>query len=338
MKRMVVELDRLSERGLTEQIRAAFETGIRAGALPVGRRLPSTRRLGAELGLSRSTVTEAFDLLRADGLIEGVPGSDACVSRLARLDDDRGRRRAAPPAGGQAARAAIDAFSWGPGLDHFPFDDWQRIGAEAAARVRDVSREADPAGPPALLEEIARRLARRRGLLCDPDQIIVASGMTQGLDLVARTLLRAGDVAVMEDPAELRVRNTLLVAGARVSPVPVDAEGLEIDRAPRFALAHLSPVRQFPGGAVPNPAREARILNAAEASGGWIAEMDDTALLTPPRAPILAGAERGRGRVVHPATFSGRCSGPCASAAWAPRTPWSRAWSRPARRWISGPR
>ncbi|SFB43585.1 GntR family transcriptional regulator / MocR family aminotransferase [Rhizobium sp. NFR07] len=303
---MQFQLDRDASLPLAEQIARSIETRILSGAYKPGQRLPSTRQLSQELGVSRSTVSDAFDMLMAEGLIIGVTGSGTFVNSVRYLEQRRALPgRVTPIAELPAApRAVVNALAWGPTLDYFPFDVWQRIGTEQAARMRELMSEGDPAGFAPLREQIAAYLKRRRALVCHPDQIIVTSGMTQGLDLVARTLLRTGDVALMEDPAELRIRTTLTLAGANVVPLPVDGEGLRIDTAPeRFRLVHLSPVRQFPSGSMLSDARERDIQQRAEANDAYVVEMDNTALLPEPRPPIFAD-EASRDRTIYLSTWS----------------------------------
>jgi GntR family transcriptional regulator / MocR family aminotransferase len=303
---MQFQLDRDASLPLAEQIARSIETRILSGAYKPGQRLPSTRQLSQELGVSRSTVSDAFDMLMAEGLIIGVTGSGTFVNSVRYLEQRRSLPgRVTPMAELPAApRAVVNALAWGPTLDYFPFDVWQRIGTEQAARVRELMSEGDPAGFAPLREQIAAYLKRRRGLVCHPDQIIITSGMTQGLDLVARTLLRTGDVALMEDPAELRIRTTLTLAGAAVVPLPVDDEGLRIDMASeRFRLVHLSPVRQFPSGSMLSGAREHHIRQRAEANDAYVVEMDNTALLPEPRPPIFAD-EASRDRTIYLSTWS----------------------------------
>jgi GntR family transcriptional regulator/MocR family aminotransferase len=303
---MSFQVDRGTARPLAEQICRSIEARILNGSYGPGQRLPSTRQLAQELGVSRSTVSDAFDMLMAEGLIIGVTGSGTFVNSVRYLEQRRSLSKDATPIAElpAAARTVVNALSWGPTLDYFPFDVWQRIGTEQAARVRELLSEGDPSGFAPLRAQIAAYLKRRRGLVCDPDQIVITSGMTQGLDLVARTLLRSGDIALMEDPAEMRVRTTLMLAGANVLPLSVDDEGMRIDMAPeRFRLAHLSPVRQFPSGAMLSDDREAEIRQRVEVNGAHIVEMDNTALLPEPRPPIFAD-EASRDHTIYLSTWS----------------------------------
>lgn len=303
---MQFQLDRDGAQSLAEQICKSIEARILAGTYGPGERLPSTRQLAHEIGVSRSTVSEAFDMLMAEGLILGVTGSGTFVNSVRYLEQRRILPKNATPIAElpAAPRSVVNALSWGPTLDYFPFAVWQRIGTEQAARVRELMNEGDPAGFAPLRMQIAGYLKRRRGIVCHPDQIIVTSGMTQGLDLVARTLLRSGDIALMEDPAELRVRTTLTLAGARVQALPVDDEGLRIELAsPQFRLVHLSPVRQFPSGVILSDAREQAIRRHVETNGAHIVEMDNTALVPEPRAPIFAD-QSSRDRTIYLSTLS----------------------------------
>lgn len=302
-----IHLNRSSRLTLAEQIRKSIETRIMNGSYRSGQRLPSTRHLSEDLGVSRSTVSEAFDMLMADGLINGVTGSGTYVASIGfqNVRTSAGPTAQVRPAELPAAtHTVVNAFSWGPTLDYFPFDTWQQIGTEQAARVRELVHEADPAGYRPLRIQIARLLERDRGLMCDPDQIMITSGMTQGLDLAARTLLRPGDTALMEDPAEMRVRTTLTLAGANVVPVSVDKDGLDIRRAPRdFRLVHLSPIHQFPSGAILSAEREAMVRRAVSTQGAYILEMDNTFLVQAPRLPLMAGMS-GDASIIHLGTMS----------------------------------
>lgn len=303
---MQFQLDRDAILPLAEQISRSIETRILNGTYRPGQRLPSTRQLSQELGVSRSTVSDAFDMLMAEGLIIGVTGSGTFVNSIPYLERRRSLTGQVKPMAElpAATRTVVNALSWGPTLDYFPFDVWQRIGTHQAARVRELLSEGDPSGFAPLREQIAAYLKRRRGLTCHPDQIVITSGMTQGLDLVSRTLLRSGDVAIMEDPAEMRVRTTLTLAGATVIPLPVDDEGLRIEMAPeRFRLVHLSPVRQFPSGAMLSDVREEDIQRRVASNGAYLVEMDNTALLPEPRPPIFAD-EASRDHTIYLSTWS----------------------------------
>lgn len=285
-------LDRTSGTPLANQIATALETRILNGNLPNGHKLPSTRRLSETLGVARNTVTEAFDILTADGWIQAISGSGTFVTGAPTLSappqpDIPPRELPAPSCG------IINSFAWGPTLDYFPFDIWNDIGAGLGCHMREMTVEGDAQGYLPLREQICRHLNLRRHLDCRPDQVIVTSGMTQGLDLVTRSFLKAGRTALIEDPCELRVRTTMALSGAQVIGLPVDDEGIEIARAPeRFDMVHLSPVHQFPTGAVLSPEREARLRMECDRNDALIVEMDNTALIDPPRDPILRPQDR----------------------------------------------
>lgn len=167
---MQFQLDRDASLPLAEQIARSIETRILSGTYKPGQRLPSTRQLSQELGVSRSTVSDAFDMLMAEGLIIGVTGSGTFVNSVRYLEQRRSLPgRVAPMAELPAApRAVVNALAWGPTLDYFPFDVWQRIGTEQAARVRELMSEGDPAGFAPLREQIAAYLKRRRGSFATP--------------------------------------------------------------------------------------------------------------------------------------------------------------------------
>jgi GntR family transcriptional regulator/MocR family aminotransferase len=166
-----------------------------------------------------------------------------------------------------------------PALDAFPWTVWLRLlGRAARAQAREDRAYGHPGGLPALREAIAAYLARSRGLRCAPDDVIVTSGFQQSLDVIVRMLVDPGDRAVIEDPVYERVRETLLGAGAAIVPVPVDADGLRVDRLPRDGdppkLLYTTPSHQYPTGAILSLQRRLDLLAWAEASSTVIVEDD----------------------------------------------------------------
>lgn len=302
-----IAIDRQSSHPLAEQIYRQIRSRIVAGAIAVGTRLPSTRRLGALLGVSRTTVADAFELLLADGLIQGHIGSGTYVaptgmsSQLPQARPNATQRDAAA-----ASTQVSQAFAWPPTLDYFPFDTWQSIAMGLGSRVRELSEEGEMAGYLPLREQIADYSRRWRGIDCDAGQVIITAGMTQGLDLVARTLIRQGDVALVEDPAEQRVTTTLTLAGARLKRLAVDGEGVDLSAAADqpFRLAHIGAVRQFPTGVALSAERERQLRRMAAAHNAYLVEMENTFLVQAPRQPLMASAEADQSRNIYLATFS----------------------------------
>lgn len=305
---MAIALDRTSGLPIAQQIYRSISSKIVAGVLSAGSRLPSTRSLSLSLGVSRTTVADAFDLLHSDGYIEGHTGSGTYVSNAA------GRQHEARPRP-HADAASLDpindasvsrAFESGLTLDYFPFDVWEGIAASQLSRIKEFSREGDPAGYEPLRQLLADLSWQRRGIRCSPSQIIITSGMTQGLDLVARTLLHSGDVALVENPCEQRVSSTLTLAGAHLLPVAVDGQGMAVEDVgdTPFRLAHLSAVRQYPTGAVLSAARESLLREKADRHGAYLIEMENTFLVPSPRRPMLASPDADHSRSIYLATFS----------------------------------
>lgn len=254
---LLLSLDRAASQSLRDQLYAGLRAAILDGRAPGGSRLPATRTLAKELGVSRLTVEDAYARLIAEGYVAGRQGSGTYVAahvtpdpkhrfgRDVRSTSGAGTRDhdATRPWSTWARRAAAVAAPIPPGpavpydfrqgmpaLDAFPVANWNQIRArEARAVTVDRYHYGPSAGDPWLQDALSRYLTRARGLRCEPDQIVVTSGTQQGLDLLVRLWIEPGDVVAMEEPGYPAARRILAAAGTTILPVPVDSNGLIID-------------------------------------------------------------------------------------------------------------
>ncbi len=306
--------------------RAAIYLRIRGaildGNLAPGARLPSTRTLAAELGLSRTTAEEAFDQLVAEGFLVRRVGDGTYVSSAvpARPAPPRGpapgvalSQRGARVAGlsthVDVARAR--AFRGGqPDALAFPLRTWRRlISQRLGRRGARLLEYGDAQGYRPLREAIAAHVATARGVRCTAEQVIVLSSSQQALDLSARLLLDPGDPVWLEDPGYPGALGALRSAGATVVPVPVDEAGLDVRAgraaAPRARLAVVTPSHQYPHGVVLSRERRLSLLDRAAAAGAVVLEDDYDSEFRYAARPIAAiqGLDRA-GRVIYVGTFS----------------------------------
>ncbi len=290
---------------LFRQLYRALRAGIVDGVVPPGTRLPATRALATELGLSRTTVLLAYEQLAAEGYLDGRHGSGSFVQAVAApagasrapatltpaepstprlspfgtfLTDGRSRPIFSSYVSGRP-RLPYDFRYGAPSLHDFPVQIWQRCLGRRARRASAAYYDyGHPQGSAALRAALAGYLLRGRGVRCAPEQILIVSGSQQGLDLAARLLLAPADTAVVEDPGYEGARRALLAAGARLVLVPTDADGLDVDALARDArrarLAHVTPSHQYPlGGVMPYPRRVALLAWAAR-TGAYVLEDD----------------------------------------------------------------
>ena len=325
-----IAVSRSATKPLYRQICDGYREAIVERRLRGGQRLPSTRALARELGISRIPVLIAFDQLLAEGYLESRVGSGTFVSRT--LPDDARplerppgrplaqRTRAHPVSRRSAAllRKAPDPWLGGfgafrmsePALDHFPFPIWSRL---VARHSRGVERRAlnygSPLGDLGLRQALAAYLSTARGVRCDAERIMVVSGSQQALEIAARVLLDPGQRVWVEEPGYGGARDALVLAGARLVPVPVDREGLDVSagiRVCRRARAALvTPSHQYPLGFTMSAARRLQLLDWAQTTGSWIIEDDYDSEYRYASQPITAlqGLDRD-GRVVYIGTFS----------------------------------
>lgn len=329
----------LDGRGsLAQQIYHAMRQAILTGQLAPGSRLPATRALAGELGVSRNTVLGAYHQLLAEGYTGGQPGSGTYVATalpdtaLAPSDGYRqvvqSRERSVPHlsaygsrvaqhspwqvpgTSGQAPRLRYD-FRYGlPDVASFPHEIWRRL---LARRARAASVQAlhygAAEGYEPLRHAIAGYLREARAVVCTPEQIVVVNGSQQALDLTARVLLDVGDRVLIEDPQYQGARQVFLAAGAQLSTVPVDAEGM---RTPDLAealsgtrLAYVTPSHQFPTGAIMSLVRRLALLQWAETADAYVLEDDYDSEFRYEGRPVEAvhGLDRS-GRVIYVGTFS----------------------------------
>ncbi|HEU0115691.1 MAG TPA: PLP-dependent aminotransferase family protein [Thermomicrobiales bacterium] len=327
-ERPPIELDPHLPEPLYRQLYGRLRGAILAGRLPRGARLPSTRALAGELGISRTTAALAYEQLQMEGYLESRIGSGTVVSRhlpatprvvqTAAAGDSPSARLAArvsplrtiPNLSGVEGRAG-GAFRAGePALDLFPFGLWAQLIARRARRsLAQTSYYQEPAGYAPLRTAIAAHIAVSRGVRCAPEQIILTAGAQGALDLAGRALLDPGEAAWIEDPGYFGARGALVSAGARLVPVPVDEHGLDVAdgrrRAPDARLAFCSPSHQYPTGTTMNLGRRLALLDWAEQAGAWILEDDYDSEFRFGGRPLeaLQGLDR-TGRVLYVGTFS----------------------------------
>jgi GntR family transcriptional regulator / MocR family aminotransferase len=322
-----LEIDRGGAEALHRQIYFAIRQAILSGALRPGARLPATRAVARDLGVSRNTVMAAFEQLHAEGYVDGRVGAGSFVSHhLPEVLGARGGprpaaggvpRRPGPSARGaelialRSGRSRAQPFSPGvPELEQFPFDDWARLLARRWRRPRRAFLVGgEPAGYRPLCQAIADYLASARAVSCSPEQVIVVSGTQQALDLAARVLINPGDAVWIEEPGYPPTRAVLVAAGARPVPVPVDDEGLSVvegrAREPSARLISVSPSHQFPLGVTMSLKRRLELLEWARAVDGFVLEDDYDSEYRYAGRPLAAlqGLDRD-GRVIYVGTMS----------------------------------
>ncbi|HYB24964.1 MAG TPA: PLP-dependent aminotransferase family protein [Solirubrobacteraceae bacterium] len=254
---------------------------VRDGTLPAGSRLPSSRSLAADLEVSRRLVVDAYAQLLAEGYLVSRRGGGTYVAASAAQGDG-------VPASAPAHALAFDFFPGAPDLASFPRALWARV-------LRDVLRSApasafgypDGRGARELREQLAAYLRRVRGVVADPDAIVVCAGATQGLALLGRALARRGvDAIAVEDPGLPPHRGVLAYAGLEVRGVAVDAQGLDVDALDAPAVV-VTPAHHCPTGVALAPERRGALIRWARA-GGLVIEDDYDAEFRYDRAPLGA--------------------------------------------------
>lgn len=329
---LLPELNPKASSPLHRQLFETLRAAILDGRLGAGARLPSTRDLARELGVSRNTVMNAYDQLVAEGFLDGRTGAGTFVSetmpgeliraRARRLPESRlgenpelSRRGSllagAPIRDAGPAGPAIRPFRSGvPALDAFPTETWARLaGRSWRSAPAGHLGYGHAAGHPELRRQIAAYLRLSRGVRCTEEQVIVVSGSQQAFDLTARLLLDPGDVVWMEDPGYAGVRGALLGAGIRIAPVPVDAEGLDVAAgvriAPEARLVSVTPSHQYPMGVTMSLSRRLALLEWASQAGAWILEDDyDAEFRYSGRALEALQGLDDEGLVIYAGTFS----------------------------------
>jgi GntR family transcriptional regulator / MocR family aminotransferase len=313
--------------GAGRRIYHLLRAQIADGTLPSGTSAPSTRALAAELGVSRTTVTAAYEQLAAEGFLvtstgrvaqiasplaaPAVPGTDSGRhAKSAPILSEFGHRLAGigMPALPHAEAVRFDFLYGAVASRDFPTLAWRRAYQAELLRQQHSLYYAAPEGDASLRHALQGYLRRARGLACEADQIVVVHGSQQAIDLCARLLLDAGDAFVFEDPGYLIARRCFEATGAKCLAIPVDADGLDTASLPEdehARLAYVTPSHQFPVGGVLPIGRRLELLQWAKRHGAWIIEDDYDGEFRYGQRPIDAlQSIDADGRVIYIGTFS----------------------------------
>ena len=276
-----------------DQLVSHFRDAIRRGLAPMGTRLPSSRQLAIDLGVSRQTVVAAYERLALEELVETRRGDGTYIAiEIGPIHLARSNPTLAPSRLSARAQRMLDLpitphlrdkrglLSPGvPALEEFPWAQWRKAGEPMAGRARsDRLDRVDPLGSILLRKAIAEYLAFSRGVLCEPEQVVVTAGSHSAIDLLCRVIFDAGDDVWIEDPGYVAGRGTLIANGANVHPVPVDQSGLRVSDglslSPSARAAFITPSHQFPLGVEMSQARRLQLLKWADDQRSWIVEND----------------------------------------------------------------
>jgi GntR family transcriptional regulator/MocR family aminotransferase len=324
-----IKLDKSAGKGVGVQLYMALRDIILSGGMRAGERLPATRILARELGVSRTTVIDAVERLVVEGMLISQVGSGTFVS-----DALEAQRPASAPANipqkghkprlsytithatasyarrtwlPHEARAFVTAL---PALDAFPMAQWARLSARHLRGARGaVMGYGEPKGLKALRRAIATHLSALKGIRCHEEQIFITCGAQHGFALIGRLLLNPGDRVWMENPGASGARNAFLAEGAELVPVDIDEEGLVVSdglrKSPHFRLAFVTPTHQQPLGHVMSLARRFELLRAVEEAQGLVIEDDYDGEFHFDNAPQPAlYSTDTAGRVLYVGTFS----------------------------------
>lgn len=283
---LLIQLDRDGGGPLGAQLEQGLREAIRSGRLSPGERLPSSRKLAGELGVSRGLVQECYAQLLAEGFLLARGGSGTHVAPGPGLSTVP----TSPPPAVREARPAIDFRPGWPDVSSFPRKDWLWALREAARSAPDDAfGYGDPRGIAELRHVIAAYLRRVRGAVADPELVVICAGFAQGFNLVLRALADQGvGTIAFEDPGHADDRETAELWGLNAISVPVDEHGLDADALSgsdaRGVL--LTPAHQSPSGVVLAPRRRQAIAAWADDADATVIEDDYDSEFRYDREPV----------------------------------------------------
>ncbi len=310
-----LELD--GAEGRRAAIVASLQRAIRDGRLPPGARLPSSRALATDLGVARGTVADAYDQLVIEGWLAARRGSGTAVAWT-------------PPRPGRARRGhattsadvppTFDFRPGSPDVSAFPRRDWMAATRRVLHELPDADlRYGDPRGLGAARDVLAEYVARTRGVRADPTRIVITTGFTQALSVLAAALADRGAVSVaLEDPCIPAYRDVATRAGLLVHALPVDSEGADVTAlgaARDIAAAVLTPAHQYPIGSTLAPARRTAVIGWAREAQGYVIEDDYDGEFRYDRQPVGSLQAMDPERAVYIGTAS-KCLAPALRLAW----------------------
>src|SRR5437773_4501178 len=299
----MIRLDRTAAEPLHQQLYRQIRDELVSGSFTDNSsRLPSTRALAADLGISRLTVNIAFEKLHAEGYLRSRIGSGTFVAdslpetflsprrpkmelliehtprlsdRVKNIPDKRAGKQFDYGIAGAPGVSFVPAVA---ALDEFPIAVWERLRAQVLAKKgAHLLQYASSHGDADLRKAIATYLCDFRGARCHPDQIIITAGTQQALMISALALVNAGEVAWIEDPGFHQARRVFTFTGATLGPRPLDSEGIVIDRSSRRTapkIIFVTPSHQFPLGMTMSLARRTALVDFARAHDAFIFEDD----------------------------------------------------------------
>jgi GntR family transcriptional regulator / MocR family aminotransferase len=324
----LIAIDRNSPEALYQQIYEAYRSAIVGRTLRPGQRVPSTRMLANELGISRIPILNSYAQLLAEGYFESRVGAGTVVSRslpdqfpITATRGARGTKAVQSPRPLSRRSFAVDRNvpwrrGWGPfgvsqvAFEHFPFKTWNRLITRQSRQNSAKSFDyGDPMGLRKLRSAIANYVRAARGVRCEDDQVMIVGGSQQALEIAARVLLDPGDSVWMEEPGYRFAHRVFGFHGCRIVPVPVDYEGMNVSEGIRLArnarAALVTPSHQYPLGVTMGASRRLQLLDWAEQSGAWVIEDDYDSEYRYQSMPIAAlqGLD-SNSRVIYIGTFS----------------------------------
>src|SRR5215475_9589510 len=291
----MVRLDRAAAEPLHQQLYRQIRDELASGSFNHNSsRLPSSRALAVDLGVSRFTVNLALSRLHAEGYLQSRVGSGTFISEAlpetflsARTTTAAAPQTERPPRLSDRVKNIPDhragkQFDFGiagpPGvsfvpavaaLDEFPIEIWERLRAQVLAKKgAHLLQYASSRGDPELRKALATYLCDYRGARCDPEQIIITAGTQQAMMISAMALVNRGEAAWIEDPGFYQARRTFGFAGANVVPRPVDGEGITISRPSKQRspkIIYVTPSHQFPLGMTMSLSRRTALIDFARA-------------------------------------------------------------------------
>ena len=304
-----LNIERQSKISLVIQVYSQIKSQILDGKIETGQKLPSTRKLALELGISRNSVMEAYDQLLAEGYINSKHGSgtrvadgiyfkrptkDEEIKEIFKVERDTGYE-------------LIDFRSGVPALDLFPKNDWGKILKEVCEKATDQSfMYSSPKGRIELRKAISQHLFRSRGITCFPEQIFITSGATQGASLISKLLFQAGASLNIEDPVNHGLFNAVS-SGYKINPIPVDNDGIMTDflkEADNISFTYVTPSHQFPLGGILNIKRRIDLINYSRNTESFIIEDDYDSEFRYEGHPISSLYELDTERVIYIGSFS----------------------------------